>query len=404
MALNSLTSYRWQTYMSTNLILNDKARARKLHLRLKIFLSVGAVAYFALLGAGGLHAGEAKPSSPVEWEKTVEAAKKEGRVVVSIPASTELRRGIEKVFKQRFGIEAELNVGRAASIVGRIQQESKSGVPGFDVHMGGGESMVSGLLSEGILAPLEPAMILKEVKDPSNWWGGHIWLDNAKRYIYASHAYQVELIWCNTDYVKPEEIRSLDDLLNPKWAGKIGYLDPRTPGAGASMWSFLWKLKGEDYLKKLAGQKLFLGRDQRLLAESLARGKIALVVGLSYYSILPFAKAGLPVKSISTLRDEMYVSGGSGNVTIIKGAPHPNATKVFLNWFLGQEGQETYSRAMGQGTRRLDVDTQWLKEFGVIAAKDNLTTDQYSKLENQSEEKILKTREPAAEVARKLLD
>ena len=103
-------------------------------------------------------------------------------------------------------------------------------------------------------------------------------------------------------------------------------------------------------------------------------------------------------------RDEVYVSGGSGNVTIIKSAPHPNATKVFVNWFLGQEGQETYSRAMGQGTRRLDVDTQWLKEFGVIAAKDNLTPDQYPKLENQSEEKILKTREPAAELARKLLD
>jgi iron(III) transport system substrate-binding protein len=375
-----------------------------LNFQLKIFASVSAMAYFALLGVQGLHAGEAKPTAPVEWEKTVEAAKKEGRVVVSIPASTELRRGIEKAFKQRFGIEPELNVGRAASIVGRIQQESKSGAPGFDVHMGGGESMVSGLLSEGILAPLEPAMILKEVKDPSNWWGGHIWLDNAKRYIYASHAHQVELIWCNTDHVKPEEIRSLNDLLNPKWAGKIGYLDPRTPGAGASMWSFLWKLKGEDYLKKLAGQKLFLGRDQRVLAESLARGKIGLVVGLSYYSFLPFVKAGLPVKSISTPRDEMYVTGGSGNVTIIKGAPHPNATKVFLNWFLGPEGQETYSRAMGQGTRRLDVDTQWLKELGVIAAKDNLTTDQYSKLENQSEEKILKMREPAAEVARKLLD
>lgn len=385
-------------------ILNDRAGATELSLGLKIFLWLGVLACLVSFGAGGLHAGEAKLSSPVEWEKTVEAAKKEGRVVVSIPASTELRRGIEKAFKQRFGIEPELNVGRAASIVGRIQQESKSGVPGFDVHMGGGESMVSGLLSEGILAPLEPAMILKEVKDPSNWWGGHIWLDNAKRYIYASHAYQVELIWCNTDYVKPEEIRSLNDLLNPKWAGKIGYLDPRTAGAGASMWSFLWKLKGEDYLKKLAGQKLFLGRDQRVLAESLARGKIALVVGLSYYSLLPFAKSGLPVKSISTPRDEMYVSGGSGNVTIIKGAPHPNAAKVFLNWFLGQEGQETYSRAMGQGTRRLEVDTQWLKEFGVIAAKDNLTTDQYSKLENQSEEKILKTREPAAEVARKLFD
>ena len=385
-------------------ILNDKAVARKLYLRSRIFGLLSGSTYFVLLGTGGLHAGEAKPSPPVEWERTVEAAKKEGKVVVSVPASAELRRGIEKVFKQRFGIDPELNTGSAASIVGKIRQESKSGAPYFDLHMGGGESMITGLLSEGILAPLEPAMMLKEIKDPNNWWGGHIWLDNAKRYIYASQAHQVELIWRNTDHAKPEEIRSLADLLNPKWSGKIGYLDPRTPGAGSSMWSFLWKLKGEEFLKKLAGQNLLLGRDQRVLAESLARGKISLVVGLSYYSILPFAKAGLPVKSVSTPRDEMYVSGGSGNVTIIKGSPHPNATKVFLNWFLGQEGQETYSRAMGQGTRRLDVDTQWLREFGVIAAKDNLTMDQYSKLENQSEEKILKTREPAAEVARKLLD
>jgi iron(III) transport system substrate-binding protein len=375
-----------------------------LYRRIKIFLWVGGLAYFAVLGAGRLHAAEAKLSYGVEWETTVEAAKREGKVVVSIPASAELRKGIEAAFKQRFGIEAELNAGRAASIVVKIQQESKAGVPYFDLHMGGGESIVTGLLSEGILAPLEPAMIVKEIKDPTNWWGGHIWVDNAKRYIYASQAFQVENIWCNTDYVKPEEIRSLNDLLNPKWSGKIGYLDPRTPGAGASMWSFLWKLKGEDYLKKLAGQKLFLNRDQRLLADSLAKGKIALVIGLSYYSLLPFARAGLPVKSVPFPRDEVYASGGSGNLTIIKGAPHPNATKVFVNWFLGQEGQETYSRAMGQGTRRLDVDTQWLREFGVIAAKDNLTLDQYSKVENQSEDKVLKAREPAAEFARKLFD
>ena len=385
-------------------ILNHKAVATKLYLRSKIFRWLSGSAYFVLLGTGGLHAGEAKPSPPVEWERTVEAAKKEGKVVVSLPASAELRRGIEKVFKQRFGIDAELTTGSAASIVGKIRQEAKSGAAYFDLHMGGGESMIAGLLAEGILAPLEPAMMLKEIQDPNNWWGGHIWLDNAKRYIYASQAHQVELIWRNTDQTKPEEIRSLADLLNPKWSGKIGYLDPRTPGAGSSMWSFLWKLKGEDYLRKLAGQKLFLSRDQRVLAESLAKGKVAVVVGLSYYSFLPFVKAGLPLKSISIPRDEIYVSGGSGNVGIIKAAPHANATKVFLNWFLGPEGQETYSRAMGQATRRLDVDTQWTKEFGVIAAKDNLTRDQYTQLENQSEEKILKTREPAAELARKLLD
>ena len=180
-------------------IFNDKAVARKFYLRSKIFQWLSGWVYFVLLGAAGLHAGEAKPSPALEWERTVEAAKKEGKVVVSVPSSAELRREVEKVFKQRFGIEAELNVGRAASVVGKMQRESKSGVPYFDLHMGGGESMITGLLSEGVLAPLEPAMILEEIKDPKNWWGGHIWLDNAKRYIYASQAYQVQLIWCNTD-------------------------------------------------------------------------------------------------------------------------------------------------------------------------------------------------------------
>ncbi|HEY1373110.1 MAG TPA: substrate-binding domain-containing protein, partial [Candidatus Binatia bacterium] len=295
---------------------------------MKILSTLLFFAALTALQAAPLYAGEAKPAASGDWEKTVEAAKKEGKVVVSVPASAELRKGIEKNFKQRFGIDAELNVGRSTSIVGKIQQEARSGVTEFDIHMGGGESLVTGLLAEGILTPVQPAMMLKEVSDPAQWWAGHIWLDNAKRFIYASQAYQVENIWCNSDMVKPDEIRSLNDLLNPKWSGKIGYLDPRTPGAGSSMWSFLLRLKGEDYLRKLAAQKLLLGRDQRLLAENVAKGKIAVVMGLSYYSLLPFAKAGLPVRSVHTPRDETYVSGGSGNVSIIKGAPHPNATKV----------------------------------------------------------------------------
>ena len=58
---------------------------------------------------------------------------------------------------------------------------------------------------------------------------------------------------------------------------------------------------------------------------------------------------------------------------------------------------------MGVGSRRLDIDTKWLREFGVIAAKDFLTLEQYHKYENQSEEKVYKIREPGAAAARRLL-
>jgi iron(III) transport system substrate-binding protein len=360
----------------------------------------------ALLGIqNSVSAQAVNPNWKAEWDKTLELAKKEGKVVVSIPASAELRKLTEEGFKKRYpGIETELVPARGTTVTRKIVDESKAGIRYFDIHIGGSNSAVSGLLDEGVLEPIEPYMILPEIKDAKNWWGGHMWVDRAKRYIYSFQAYLTESMWRNETLAKADEFRSYDDLLNPKWRGKIGILDPRTPGAGDSNWAYIWLVKGEDYLKKLAAQNLVIGRDQRVLGESLAKGKIAVVIGLTYYSLLPFVNAGLPVKPVPPLKEGTYGTGGSGNLTIIKNPPHPNATKIFVNWLLGKEGQEITTKAMGQATRRLDVDTKWLKDHGVIAAKDRLSIKEYLDVENQSEEKLEKVREPAIKFANKILD
>jgi ABC-type Fe3+ transport system substrate-binding protein len=347
---------------------------------------------------------QTKLSNQSEWDKTVELGKKEGKVVVSIPASPELRAALEKSFKQRFGIEVEAVTARGSPSVRRIVDEAKAGVRYFDLHIGGSESIVSAFLPEAVLEPLSNLLLLPEVKDPKNWWGGHIWTDNAKKFIYTSLAYMTENFWYNGQLMKPEEIRSFDDFLDEKWKGRLGFLDPRTPGSGASLWSYLREIKGDDYLKKLVAQKLILGRDQRLLAENVAKGKITLAMGLTYYSFAPFVKAGLPVYPLPAPKEGVYISGGSGHVVVLKNAPHPSATKVFVNWLLGREGQDLFTRALGQGTRRLDVDTKGLPEVGVIAAKDIYAPEEYAKRENNSEDKITRIREPAAALARKLLD
>ena len=344
-----------------------------------------------------------KPANS-EWSKVVEEAKREGKVVASIPPSADLRRGIEEAFTKRFGIELELVPARGANLITRIVEESKAGVRHFDLHIGGTESIVKGLLPENILEPVEPWFLLPEVKDVKNWWGGYVWIDNAKRFIYSFAAYQTESLWYNSNLVKPEEFRSFDDLLNAKWQGKIGMSDPRTPGSGNSMWSFMREVKGEEYMRKLVGQKLFLTRDLRLLAENTAKGQISIAVGIAYAEFLPFIKAGLPVKPLPTPREGMYATTGYGSLTIIKNAPHPNATKVFINWFLSKEGQEIYTSTMGEPTRRLDVQTKRLKNIGITAAKDAMTIEAFYKRQNQSEEKIYKVRNPGSELARKLLD
>ncbi|HEX9443842.1 MAG TPA: extracellular solute-binding protein [Candidatus Binatia bacterium] len=362
-----------------------------------------AVCFPALAGAA--FAQSASPNGKAEWDRTLELAKKEGQVVVSIPASNELRKLVEEGFKKRYSaIELELVPSRGSTIIRRIADEYKAGVHHFDIHIGGSNSVVSGLLDQGVLEPVEPYFILPEVKDQKNWWGGHMWVDRARRYIYDFQAYLTESMWRNETLTKAEEFKNYDDLLNPKWKGKIGFLDPRTPGAGDSLWAYIWYVKGEDYLKKLAGQSLSIGRDQRLLGESLAKGKIAIVMGLTYYSLLPFVNAGLPVKPLPHLKEGTFGTGGSGNLAIIKNPPHPNATKIFVNWLLSREGQEITTRALGQATRRLDVDTKWLKEYGVLPAKDSLSVKDYLDVENQSEEKLEKVREPAIKFANKLLD
>lgn len=342
-------------------------------------------------------------SKPSDWDKIVEAAKKEGKVVASIPPSSELRKGMEIAFTRRYGIGVEFVPARGGAVVQRIVSEVKNGIQYFDLHIGGTESVVSAMLPENILDAVEPYFILPEVKDAKQWWGGHIWIDNAKRYIYNFVAYQTVSLWSNPNEYKPAEFKSFDDLLNPKLQGRIGISDPRTPGSGSSMWSYMNYIKGEEYLKRFVAQKLFVTRDLRLLAENLARGKIALTSGIGYSEFHPFIKANLPVAPLPVPKEGLYASGGYGHLVILKNPPHPNATRVFVNWLLGRDGQEIFARGMGVGTRRLDIDTKWLREYGVIAAKDGLTIEQFYKMENQSEEKVYKIREPGAAMARKLL-
>ena len=108
--------------------------------------------------------------------------------------------------------------------------------------------------------------------------------------------------WYNTTLAKPEELRSLDDFLDPKWRGKIGLSDPRVAGSGLSVWSFLWENKGEEYLKKLVQQDLFVTQNLRQLAEALAKAKVAFTLGIGVAQTEPFVKAGLPLKSLPELR------------------------------------------------------------------------------------------------------
>ncbi len=346
-----------------------------------------------------------KAAWQADFEKTLAAAKKEGKVVVAIPPSAELRKQLETVFKPKFGIDIELLPAPGPANASRIAAEQKAGVRYFDALIVG-TGTAEPLAHEGMLESLEPYMISPEVKDPKNWWGGHIWEDNVstKRFLYSFIADAgTGGLWHNSSLAKAEELRSVDDFLNPKWKGKIGFGDPRVPGSGQSFWSFFWEIKGEDYLRKLVQQNLFLSRDLRQIADGLAKSKLAISIGVGYSLHEPFLKAGLPVRQLPTPTEGLPASNGFGIVGIIKNPPHPNGVKLFIDWLLSKEGQEFYGKVMRASTRRLDVDTKWLVEYGTQAAKDVLTLEEYNRVRNHLEDKYTKVRVPGANFAKQIL-
>ena len=133
----------------------------------------------------GIHAADA----PDEWKKVIEAAKKEGKIVAGGPPTAVLRKQFKETFENRFGIELELLSAQGAQNAQRAMSEFKAGVSYFDV-LHGGSGTLEPLKNENMLAPFMDFMILPEVKDPKQWWGGHMWEDNVKtnRFIYSFSA------------------------------------------------------------------------------------------------------------------------------------------------------------------------------------------------------------------------
>ena len=348
----------------------------------------------------GIHAADA----PDEWKKVIEAAKKESKIVAGGPPTAVLRKQFKETFENRFGIELELLSAQGAQNAQRAMSEFKAGVKYFDV-LHGGSGTIEPLKYENMLAPFMDFVILPEVKDPKQWWGGHMWEDNVKtnRFIYSFTADFSAPPFYNTTLIKPDEITSFDDFLQPKWKGKIGMFEPRIPSAGQGLWGYLMRAKGKEFLQRLAEQNLFIHRDGQQIAVGLAKGNLAGALGLAQRFVDPYIKGGLPIKTLTSIKERLGGSNGFGAVAIMANAPHPNATKVYINWLLGKEGQELYGRALTQGSRRLDVDTKWLARFNTPAAKDMTTPEEFEKIRFYGEDVIINWREPAGEFARKIL-
>jgi iron(III) transport system substrate-binding protein len=238
-------------------------------------------------------------------------------------------------------------IGGRAPVVGpKLITERRAGKYLVDLILTGPGTPYRMLYKNKALDPIGPALLLPEVLDETKWWQGkHHYVDQEEKYIFVYEAtVQSGDLAYNTRLVKPEELKSYWDLLQPKWRGKIVAMDPKVSGAvsrGIRFFNFQAEL-GPKFITKLFGDtEITLARDFTQMLDWLATGRFSLAVFVGSSETAKAASQGLPVKEFppSHFQEGAAVSPFNGTVSLVNRAPHPHAAKVLINWLLSREGQ-----------------------------------------------------------------
>ncbi len=307
-------------------------------------------------------------ASEKEWAAVIEAAKKEGKIVVAGSPDPVMRNDVIPKFTARFGIPVEFVAGRSSQIVSRVQTERGSGIYSIDVYLAGPDTSANELYNDKLIDPLRPLIVMPEVADGSKWKTGKVWFaDPQEQFIVRAFNSVATWLFINTDHVKPEEVRHVKDLIHPKWRGKISTEDPTTTGAGANMAARLYFQVGEEYVKNLyVDQKTVRTRERRQMTDWLARGTQPICLNCREDDVRPLVKDGFKILEIFEFSGvPSTINGSPWMLSLANRAPHPKAAQVFANWILSKEGLETYARGYGSATLRTDIDESFLNPGNV---------------------------------------
>jgi iron(III) transport system substrate-binding protein len=286
----------------------------------------------------------------------IEGAKKEGSLVWYTSTSTEDIKRLFDAFNKKYPfIKTEFFNAGSARVLNRILNEARVGKVFFDlVSVRGVETHQ--LVKEGFIQPYlspESAAYPQGFKDAKGYWVDYF------------DAYNI--IAYNTKLVPKEHApKSWDDLLDPRWKGKIA-MDDEMYSWYAAMAVAWGRERAERFMKALAKQDIQLRSGQTLIAQLMAAGEFHMGMALAH-RIERMKEQGAPVEWVATL-DPITVS--LHPIGVATKAPHANSAKLFIDFILSKEGQQLVL-AIGRTPSRPGIDTKMqaknLKLFPIPSA------------------------------------
>lgn len=262
----------------------------------------------------------------------VNAAKREGKLVVYGSLETDVFDVVRKIYEGKYGIPLEYFRASSTRVMDRVLTEVRAGKPQFDV----------------VLTNKSPMLILKKEGAFAKYTSPSYEVFPAATHdrdgvLSPSYRVVVVSILYNTRLVKAEEApKTLMDLLDAKWKGKVVMPDPTQHTTTMTWLANLDKAMGPQwrpFVERLAGQVVlvesFLPVVQKVIAGEFPLG----ITYVKYVYI--FGKEGAPLDYVRlnpVLAETHHVAVGAK-------AAHPNAAKLFIDMFTSRLGLLALSRA-----------------------------------------------------------
>lgn len=281
---------------------------------MKFMISV--VTFAALLAAS---------SSFAQDGKLIEAAKKEGgKVVVYGSLETPVLEGVMQAFRKKTGLQVEYWRASAMAVMNRAMTEYRAGNPQFDVVLNNSDPLVI-MAQDGMLAKYDSPTAKKYPSDGIDPRFGPVTRFGIVGVVY------------NKSLIKPEDApKSIEDLVNPKYKGKLVMADPTlhvtTIQWLSSLHRIMAKEKVDKFIRDLAAMKPVLVESMLPVSERVATGEIP--IGLTFVKFAySAAQSGAPLDYVRVER----MLGDAHYVVLSNKAPRTNAGKAFVDFYLDDE-------------------------------------------------------------------
>src|ERR1700760_2709931 len=335
------------------------------------------------LALGAVFASPARAAAPPAEAITpqlIEAAKKEGKVVLysalDLPVGEKLGKAFEAAYP---GVQIQIERSGSERLFQRLAQEHDANIHACDVVTSADASHFIPWKRDGRLMPFVSEDIAKyfpeQYRDPDGLFAtSHVWL--------CSIAY-------NTSLLKAEDApKSYADLLDPKWAGKMVKGHPAYSGTIMTATFQMVRELGWEYFEKLSKQRGRQVQSSTDPPKKLSLGERGVMADGNEYGLVLLKEAGQPVEPVYPTEGAPTISGPTA---IFAGAPHPNAARLFQAWLHTRETQQFFTDFTAQysahaevtakpGRRKLS-DLKLMKEdpAGVEAMAEEIKT-RYAKL------------------------